>query len=189
MRFSSVNVEVTHCAAPELTILAIKRLQFVVNLADVLPQIHRSHEGLLTSVTLVLLPGVVVHPVEILSHGVGLHLGFSIRILGVRHVLNNLLEGVQQSEAFVLLLLWFSFDVEFVVIDLDIFFFDVAAIETFHLLFLITLIRGLKFNVVFNFNVAKEISTELTEVSGVLSVEEQQTVTAPVNNFINPSSD
>ena len=88
-----MDVEVAHCSTSELTTLTVEGLQFVMDLADVLPQIHRPHEGLFTSVTLVLLPGVVSHPVEILSHHVSLHLGlFSVRVLGPRLVLNNLLE-------------------------------------------------------------------------------------------------
>ena len=54
MRFHPVYVEVTHSPASELTILTIERLQFVMNLTDVLPQIDGSHEGFLTSVTLML---------------------------------------------------------------------------------------------------------------------------------------
>ena len=189
MRLHPVDVEVAHSAALELTILTVERLQLVVDLADVLPQINGSHEGLLTPVALVLLTGVVGHPVEILSYGVRLDLGFTKRILGARVVLNNLLEGIQQSEALVLLFLWFSFNVEFIVLNLDIFFFDVTAIELFHLLFFITLIRRLKFDVVFNFDVAEEISTELTEVPRILSVEEQKTVSTPGVIFIDQRSD
>ena len=49
---------------------------------------------------------------------------------------------------------------------------------------LITLIRSLKFDVVFNFDVIEEISTELTEVPGVLCVEEQKTVSTPGINIL-----
>ena len=185
MRLHPVNVEVAHSAALELTILTVERLQFVMDLTDVLPQIDWSHEGLLASVALVLLTGVVGHPVEILSHGVCPHFGLSVLIL-VRPRLtgDNLLEGVQQSEALVLLLLLsFNFDVEFVVLNLNIFLFDVAAINIFHLVLLITLIRSLKFDVVFNFDVIEEISTELTEVPGVLCVEEQKAVSTPEINI------
>ena len=87
--------------------------------------------------------------------------------MGAGFVLNNLLEGVQESIA--LILLCFNFNVEFV-IDLYTFIFDVAAIEIFQLVSSITLVSRLKFDVVFNFDVVEEIPTELTKVPGVLCV-------------------
>ena len=85
MRFHPVYVEVTHSPASELTILTIERLQFVMNLTDVLPQIDRSHEGFLTSVTLMLFPGIRVQPVEILAHWVGLDLRLSVPAIRVEY--------------------------------------------------------------------------------------------------------
>ena len=69
------------------------------------------------------------------------------------------------------------------------FFFNNGAIEVFLLVFLITLIRRLKFDVVFNFDVTEEISTELTEVPGVLFIEEQKTVSTPGTRMILQRSD
>ena len=85
VRFLPVDVEVAQTWCSKLTILTIKRLQFIMNLTDVLPQIDGSHEGFLTSVALVLFPGIRVQPVEILAHWVGLDLRLSVPAIRVEY--------------------------------------------------------------------------------------------------------
>ena len=81
--FLSVRVEIINPRTLEVTNFASERLQFVMNLTDVLPQIDWSHEGFLTSVTLMLFPGIRVQPVEILAHWVGLDLRLSVPAIRV----------------------------------------------------------------------------------------------------------
>ena len=100
--------------------------------------------------------------------------------MGACFVLNNLLEGVQESIA--LILICFNFNVEFV-IDLYTFFFDVATIEIFQLVSSIILVSRLKFDVDLNFDVVEEIPTELTKIPGILCVKEKKTIPTPVTNI------
>ena len=61
-----MNVEVAEGCGSKLTNFTVERLQFIMNLTDVLPEITGSSEGFLTCLTLVL--SCLVRPSEVFPH-------------------------------------------------------------------------------------------------------------------------
>ena len=63
-----MNVEVAEGCGSKLTNFTVERLQFIMNLTDVLPEITGSSEGFLTCLTLVLFFCFLVYPPEVFPH-------------------------------------------------------------------------------------------------------------------------
>ena len=66
--FLPMNVEVAESCGSKLTNFTVERLQFIMNLTDVLPEITGSSKGFLTCLTLVLPFFYHVRPIEVIAH-------------------------------------------------------------------------------------------------------------------------